>query len=90
MSARKHGATGAPDVDAIRQQVSDLEHQAGDVEILMAAIFDKLDGMSGHTPSGLDAINAINCFATCALRNAALIKAAAGNIRTLAAEGGAV
>ena len=89
MTAGKHGAPRAPDFEAVRQQVSDTELQAGDVEILIAAVFDKLDGMSGHAPHGLEAINAINCFATCVLRNVSLMKTAAGNIRNLAAEGGA-
>ena len=88
MSARQRGAPCAPDLGAIRQQVGDIEHQAGDVAILMAAVFEKIDGMHDQTPRGLEAINAINCFATCALRNVALIKTAVDTILNLAREGG--
>jgi hypothetical protein len=78
----------SPDLSAIRQQAFDIDHQVGDIEILIAAIFDKIDGMLDQTPAGMEAVNAINCFAICALRNAALIKVSGTNILNLTSEGG--
>lgn len=73
----------------IGQLAADIEAQAGDIEILLAALFDKLDALTGLAPAAADAVAAINCFATCALRNAALIGEAQANIVALVAEGGA-
>lgn len=75
-------------VDAIRQQAFDIDRQAGDIAILIAAVFDKIDDMLGQSPVGMEAVNAINCFATCALRNVALIREAGTNILDLTSEGG--
>jgi hypothetical protein len=57
----------SPDIGAIRQQAFDIDHQAGDIEILIEAIFEQLDGVLDLTPAGKQAAKAINCFATCAL-----------------------
>jgi short-subunit dehydrogenase len=76
------------DLSAIRQQAFAIDRQAGDIEILIAAVFDKVDELLGHTPAGMEAINAINCFATCALHNAARIKVTGTNILHLTSEGG--
>lgn len=78
----------SPDLGAVRQQAFDIDRQAGDIEILIAAVFDKVDELLGNTQAGMEAINAINCFATCALRNAALIREAGTNILNLTSEGG--
>ena len=55
----------------------------------MAALLDKLDALTDLAPAAADAVAAINCFATCALRNAALIGEGQANIAALVAEGGA-
>ena len=68
---------------------ADIEAQAGDIEILLAALFDKLDALTELAPAASDAVAAINCFATCALRNTALIGEGPANIAALVAEGGA-
>lgn len=68
---------------------ADIEAQAGDIEILLAALFDKLDALTELAPAASDSVAAINCFATCALRNAALIGEGQANIAALVAEGGA-
>ena len=68
---------------------ADIEAQAGDIEILLAALFDKLDALTDLAPAAADAVAAINCFATCALRNTALIGEGQANIAALVAEGGA-
>lgn len=57
--------------DQIRERCHDIDMRAGDIEILLKAMFDKIDSM-GSDP--IDAANAINCFVTCALRNAVLLK----------------
>jgi short-subunit dehydrogenase len=90
LKSSKAGAAGEPpyDVDAIRQQAFDIDRQAGDIEILIAAVFDKIDDMVDQTPTGMATITAINCFVTCVLRNAALIREAGINILTLSSKGG--
>jgi hypothetical protein len=76
--------------DDIRHRAHDINAQAGDIEILLNAIFGKLDGMADLAPTASEAVSVINCFATCALRNAVLIKEANADILVLASEGGAV
>lgn len=73
----------------IGQLAGDIEAQACDIEILLAALFYKLDALTDLAPAAADAVAAINCFATCALRNAALIGQGQANIAALVAEGGA-
>jgi hypothetical protein len=79
----------AAHVDGIRQRAQDINAQAGDIEILLSSIFDKLDSMADLAPAAAEAVGAINCFATCALRNVALIKEANTDILLLTSEGGA-
>jgi hypothetical protein len=79
----------SPDIGAIRQQAFDIDHQVGDIEIMIEAIFEQLDEVLSLTPGSQQAVKVINCFATCALRNAALIKSAGANVLTLTSEGGA-
>lgn len=77
-------------LSAIQQQARDIDAQAGDIEILLTAAFEKLDELPDLPAAVVTAFDAVNCFATCALRNAALITDAAKNIVALVAEGGAV
>ena len=74
------------DVGAIRQHVSDISAHAARLEILLLTIFEKLDDIR---PMDQAAVDAVECFATCALRNAVLIKEANADILVLASEGGA-
>lgn len=75
-------------VAAIQQLTLEIDSQVSDIEILLGAVFDKIDLMDGLTPSAAGALNAINCFTTCALRNAALVREARDQIAALVLEGG--
>jgi hypothetical protein len=52
----------------IRRQADDIESRLVEVEVLAQTIFLKID----HDPA--QALTAINCYATCILRNVALIE----------------
>jgi hypothetical protein len=76
----------------VSQQLRDIEGHAVDVlgqtdhaEILLRALFDKLDPIGDTSPETA----AINCFATCTACAVVLMREAAGNIVALVAEGGA-
>lgn len=75
-----------PDIRAMHAQAELIETQAAHIRILLGAIFEHLDSMTGLPPAAVAAVNAINCFATCALRNATLIEEEAVSIYL---EGGA-
>ena len=66
-------------MDQIRMQMHQIEARASDIEILMQTIFLKID-TAADPKSALDAIN---CYATCALRNAALINEHHGHVMAL-------
>ena len=66
----------------------DIGAQVTDIEILLQSVFEKLDNV-GDAGAAAGALAAINCFTTCALRNAALIGEAKDHIIALATEGGA-
>lgn len=72
--------------DQIRIQANEIETRAYEVEILMQTIFEKIDSGLSDPVKTLDAIN---CYATCALRNVALIKEHNLHILALAGKGGA-
>jgi hypothetical protein len=72
--------------DKVRLHIFDVETQATDIEILIAALFDKIDEATDSGPKTLNALTSINCFATCALRNAALIKEGCEAIMGLTSE----
>ena len=54
-------------------------------DILLQALFDKLDPVGDTSPEAA----AINCFATCIARAVLLMREAADNIVALVVEGGA-
>jgi len=66
-------------MDQIRMQMHEIETRAGEIEILMQTIFLQID--SATDPQS--ALNAINCYATCALRNVALINEHRGHVMAL-------
>jgi hypothetical protein len=77
----------------VSQQLRDIEGHAVDVlgqadhaEILLRALFDKLDPIGDTSPETA----AINCFAICTARAVVLMREAADNIVALVAEGGVV
>ncbi|MDR7048029.1 hypothetical protein J2X54_000464 [Duganella sp. 3397] len=69
----------------IEQQAVDILSQADHADILLQALFDKLDPVDDTSPE----VAAINCFATCTARAVALMREAADNIVALVVEGGA-
>ena len=69
----------------IEQQAVDILYQADHADILLQALFDKLDPVGDTSPE----VAAINCFATCTARAVALMRGAADNIVALVVEGGA-
>lgn len=67
--------------EGVQQLSYDIDHSANDVEILLGAIFDKLDGLSDllgvigpFSGTVCEAIGAINCFASCVARGVTDIK----------------
>lgn len=65
----------------LQQLAFDIDNRTNEVEILLGAIFDKLDGLSGllgvigpFSGTVSEAIDAINCFASCAARGVTDIK----------------
>lgn len=77
---------GTTNVAAIRQHAADIGANAARLEVLLLAIFDKLDEISrdDHNSRALDTVE---CFATCALRNGVLMREAADQVGALALEG---
>lgn len=69
----------------IEQQAVDIILQADHADILLQALFDKLDPVGDTSPEAA----AINCFATCIARAVLLMREAADNIVALVVEGGA-
>lgn len=74
--------------DAIRQHASDISAHAARLEILLLETLDKLDGIKPRDEATRGAVDAVECFTTCALRNGVLMREAADHIAALVAEGG--
>lgn len=64
----------------IEAHANDIDEQARNIEILLDALFLKVDDL--NSPDS-PAVAAINCFATCALRNAVLTREASDQILEL-------
>ncbi|MFM9438352.1 hypothetical protein ACFDR9_005457 [Janthinobacterium sp. CG_23.3] len=73
----------------IAGRACDASAQAEDIAHLLQATFEKLDELALAGGPLSAEVSAANCFATCAARNAELIKEAAADIVALAQEGGA-
>ena len=73
---------------AIRQHASDISAHAARLEILLLEALDKLDGIKPRDKATRGAVDAVECFTTCALRNGVLMREAADHIAALVAEGG--
>lgn len=73
---------------AIRQHASDISAHAARLEILLLEVFGKLDYIKPKDEATRDAVDAVECFTTCALRNGVLMREAADQIAALVAEGG--
>ena len=73
---------------AIRQHASDISAHAARLEILLLEVFDKLDDIKPKDEATRGAVDAVECFTTCALRNGMLMRDAADQIAALVAEGG--
>lgn len=88
--ADEHTGAGGHDVTqqmrGIETRAIDITMKGQDIEILLQALFEKLDDMNPATAAA-PAVAAINCFATCVARNAVLIGEAAGDIAAFAHEG---
>lgn len=75
-------------ITELRQQSFDIESATADAVILVDAIFDTIDDV-GTVPEALQrSVSAINCFATCAMRNLVLIAEANRKVLTISATGG--
>lgn len=72
-----------------RQRSFDIEGCAHDGIILIDALFRSIDTMVDVPSDLMETVNAINCFATCAKRNLALIVEANQAFLALTAEVGA-
>ena len=92
MSAARSTPTSASssmlDIVAIAQHAADISEHAGRLEILLQEVFDKLDGIKATDYATRGAVDAVECFTTCALRNGVLMGDAADQIAALVAEGG--
>ena len=92
MSAARSMPTSASssmlDIAAIAQHAADISEHAGRLEILLQEVFDKLDGIKATDNATRGAVDAVECFTTCALRNGVLMRDAADQIDALVAEGG--
>ena len=76
------------DIAAIAQYAADISEHAARLEILLQEVFDKLDGIKPRDEATRGAVDAVECFTTCALRNGVLMREAADHIAALVAEGG--
>lgn len=75
-------------IGAIRQHASDISAHAARLEILLLEALDKLDGIKPRDEATRGAVDTVECFTTCALRNSVLMREAADQIAALVAEGG--
>ena len=76
------------DIAAIAQHAADIIEHADRLEILLLEAIDKLDGIKPREEATRGAVDAVECFTTCALRNGMLMRDAADQIAALVAEGG--
>lgn len=76
------------DIAAIGQHAADISEHAARLEILLQEVFDKLDGIKATDYATRGAVDAVECFTTCALRNSELMREAADQISALVVEGG--
>lgn len=76
----------------IEARADDVGAQAADITHLLRATFGKLDDLAsvGGPLNFLALVDAANCFAACAARNAELISEAAADIVAMSQEGGAI
>lgn len=92
MSAARSTPTSASssmlDIAAIAQHAADISEHAARLEILLLEVFDKLDGIKPKDQATRGAVDAVECFTTCALRNGVVMRDAADQIAALVAEGG--
>ena len=92
MSAALSSPTSASssmlDIASIAQHAADISEHAGRLEILLQEVFDKLDAIEPRDKATRGAVDAVECFTTCALRNGVLMRDAADQIAALVAEGG--
>lgn len=92
MSAALSSPTSASssmlDIAAIVQHAADISEHAGRLEILLLEALNKLDGIKPKGAATRGAVDAVECFTTCALRNGVLMRDAADQIAALVAEGG--
>ena len=88
VSMRTSASSSMLDIAAIGQHAADISEHAGRLEILLQEVFDKLDGIKPKDEATRGAVDAVECFTTCALRNGVLIREAADQIAALVAEGG--
>lgn len=84
LAAAASASASAP-LLGIEQQAVDILSQADHADILLQALFEKLDPVADTSPE----VAAINCFATCTARAVLLMREAADNIVALVVEGGA-
>lgn len=75
-------------IAAVRQHSSEISAHAARLEILLLEALDKLDGIEPRGEDTRGAVDAVECFITCALRNGVLMREAADHIAALVAEGG--
>lgn len=73
-------------VEQIRMQVHQIEARASEIEILLKTIVEKID--SAASSSAIDALEAIDCYTTCAMRSAALVREHGEHIMALTSEKG--
>ena len=92
MSAALSSPTSASssmlDIASIAQHAADISEHVGRLEILLLEALNKLDGIKPRDAATRGAVDAVECFTTCALRNGVLMRDAADQIATLVAEGG--
>ena len=73
---------------AIHHHASNISAHAARLEILLLEALDKLDAIKPRDKATRGAVDAVECFTTCALRNGVLMRDAADQIAALVAEGG--
>lgn len=72
---KKSPPAALPTFSTARQHGHEIEAAAVNLEILMQSIFEKIDQISEASPQTMEAVAAINCYATCALLQVTTLKA---------------
>lgn len=67
----KNNLDTAPALNLARQHGHAIEAASANIEILMQSIFDKIDQVNDVDPQMMDALNAISCYADCAIKQLA-------------------